>query len=215
MNNLVIRVVAIISLSALLVLVLYLPSAHPPSRFMTRIRAEYALAREVWGAEHAMRIMTRMLDMQSAQVQVSARPAAFVGASASSSVSSVDAAMASQIDQMSKRLFGNAYFKSIDALLALALFRISVWIECLPVLIVFGMLALADGMLVRVVRSKVFVQHDPELFALHASLAIVLSCLSIVAFVLPVLVHPYWLAMAPFAMGVCVNRAMANYHRRS
>lgn len=218
MNNLVIRIVAIASLTALLALVLYLPSAHPPSRFMAQIRAEYAVAADVWGAEHALHIMARMLDMQTAQAQVSAVPAAMAAASAASaasSVSPVDAAMAAQIGQMGKRLFSNSYFKSIDALLALALYRFSVWIECLPVLLVFGLLALADGLLVRVVRSKVFVQHNPEMFALHASLAIVVSCLSVVACVLPVFVHPYWLAAAPFLMGVCANRAVANYHRRS
>lgn len=215
MNNLVIRIVAIASLTALLALVLYLPSAHPPSRFMAQIRTEYAVAAQVWGPEHALRIMARMLDMQTSQVQVSAMPAAIAVAPGASAVSPVDAAMAAQIGQMGKRLFSNPYFKSIDALLALALYRFSVWIESLPVLLVFGLLALVDGLLVRVVRSKVFVQHNPEMFALHASLAIVVSCLSVVAFVLPVFVHPYWLAAAPFVMGVCANRAVANYHRRS
>ena len=182
---------------------------------MAQIRAEYAAAADVWGPEHALRIMARMLDMQTAQAQVSELPTAMEAASAASSVSPVDAAMAGQIGQMGKRLFSNPYFKSIDALLALAMYRLSVWIESLPVLLIFGLLALADGLLMRVVRSKVFEQHNPEMFALHASTVILVSCLSVVAFVLPVFVHPYWLAAAPFVMGVCVNRAVANYHRRS
>lgn len=214
MNNLVIRVVAIASLTALLALVLYLPSAHPPSRFMDQIRAEHAAVTDVWGAKHALRIMARMLDMQTSQVQVSAMPSA-MAASSASSPSPVDAAMAIQIGQMGKRLFSNPYFKSIDALLALALYRLSVWMEGLPVLLIFSLLAIADGLLIRVVRSKVFVQHNPEMFALHASLVIVVSCLSVVAFVLPSFIHPYWLAAGPFVMGLCANRAVANYHRRS
>ena len=36
-----IRAVAILSLVSLLVLVLYLPSAHPPERFIAQLRAEH------------------------------------------------------------------------------------------------------------------------------------------------------------------------------
>ena len=60
-----IRVVAIASLLALLILVLYLPSAYPPERFMNQLRAEHALNAEFWGPEPAMRILSRMLDLQT------------------------------------------------------------------------------------------------------------------------------------------------------
>ena len=36
-----IRVVAVVSLLCLLVLVLYLPSAHPPERFLAQLRIEH------------------------------------------------------------------------------------------------------------------------------------------------------------------------------
>lgn len=215
MTNWVIRIVSITSLSALLVLVLYLPSAHPPSSFIAQIRAEHTAAIDAMGPEHALRIMARMLDMQTARAQVSAEPAALAPAAASRAASDVNTAVAAQMGQVGQRLFNSGYVRSVDALFALALYRLSVWMESLPAVLVFGLLALADGLFVRVLRSRVFVQHSPEMFALHASLVIVMACLSVVALVLPVFVHPYWLAAAPFVMGLCLNRAVANYHRRS
>jgi hypothetical protein len=46
-----IRFVAIASLLALLILVLYLPSAYPAERFMNQLRAEHALNTDFWGHE--------------------------------------------------------------------------------------------------------------------------------------------------------------------
>ena len=43
-------------------------------------------------------------------------------------------------------------------------------------------------------------QHNPELFALHASLVILIVCGTVVAFVLPVTVHPLLLALVPASM---------------
>ena len=215
MNNVVIRVVAIMSLATMLGLVLYLPSANPPGRFLAQIRDEHETAVAVLGPEHATRIMSRMLDLQSPAAHLSESQSALPAAmSQASSASGVDAAMANQMGLIGQRLFSNPYFRSIDTLLALAMYRLSVWMESLPLLLVFGAMALIDGLVVRVVRSKVFVQHSPEMFALHASLAIVAACASVVACVVPVNVHPYWFAATPFVIAVCANRAVANYHRR-
>ena len=46
-----IRAVAVLSLLVLLVLVLYVPSAHPPERFLAQLRAEHEAAAAYWGAE--------------------------------------------------------------------------------------------------------------------------------------------------------------------
>lgn len=215
MNNLVIRAVAIVSLASMLALVLYLPSAHPPARFMAQIRHEHQVAVAVLGPKHAARIMARMLDMQLPGAHLSESQSALPAAMAQASrASGVDAAMAAQMGLIGQRLFTSPYFRSIDTLLALAMYRISVWMESLSLLLVFGVIGLIDGLVVRVVKSKVFVQHNPEMFALHASLAIVAACASVVACVVPINVHPYWFAATPFVIAVCANQAVANYHRR-
>ena len=57
-------------------------------------------------------------------------------------------------------------------------------------------------------------QHNPELFALHASLVILIACGTVVAFVLPVTVHPLLLALVPASIGIFGSLAVANYHHR-
>ena len=56
-----IRAVAVLSLLVLLVLVLYLPSANPPERFLAQLRAEHELAMAYWGAEPATRMLAIVL----------------------------------------------------------------------------------------------------------------------------------------------------------
>ncbi len=46
-----IRIVSIAALLCLLVLVLYLPSAHPPERFLAQIRSEYQAIEEMIPAD--------------------------------------------------------------------------------------------------------------------------------------------------------------------
>ena len=53
-----IRVVAVVSLVCLLVLVLYLPSAHPPERFLAQLRTEHEATAAYWGDAPALRILS-------------------------------------------------------------------------------------------------------------------------------------------------------------
>jgi len=57
-----IRIVSIAALLCLLVLVLYLPSAHPPERFLAQIRSEHQAIEEIWGETPALRILDRARD---------------------------------------------------------------------------------------------------------------------------------------------------------
>ena len=157
---------------------------------------EHERNRAFWGEEHALRILSRMLELHADAKQTSPIPDTLAPAE---SRSQVDSATASQMSQMSTRLFNNQYFKSIGALFALATYRFSAFVEWLPYLSVFVLAAFLDGFIRRIVKSKEFLQHNPELFALHASLVILIICGTVVAFVLPVTVHPLLLALVPAA----------------
>ena len=207
----IIRVVWIISLMLLLMLVLYLPSAHPPERFIAQLSVEHERNRAFWGEEHALRILSRMLALHTGAKEASPIPDTFASAS---SRSQVDSTAASEMSRMSTRLFNNQYFKSIGALFALATYRLSAFVEWLPYLAVFVFAALLDGFIRRIVKSKEFLQHKPELFALHASLVIVIACGTIIAFVLPITVHPLLLGLAPVSVAIVGSLAVANYHHR-
>ena len=158
-----IRAVALLSLVSLLVLVLYLPSAHPPERFLAQLRTEHLATVQFWGDEPAMRILSRALSVQDSARQVTPVPSA---ADAPPS-NALDGAVAREMASVNQRLFNNAYFRSIDALVLLASFRLATLVEWLPWLLAFMVAVIIDGYFVRLIKSKEFLQHDPELFALY------------------------------------------------
>jgi|SRR5947207_5143490 len=207
----IIRVVSTISLILLLILVLYLPSAHPPEHFISQLSIEHERNSAFWGEEHALRILSRMLELHTDAKQASPIP---VTRASSEPRNQVNAAAASQMSQMSTRLFNNQYFQSIGALFALATYRFSAFVEWLPYLSIFVLAAFLDGFIRRIIKSKEFLQHNPELFALHASLVILVACGTVVTFVLPVTVNALLLALVPASVGIFGSLAIANYHHR-
>ena len=205
-----IRFVSTASLLALLVLVLYLPSAYPPERFINQLRAEHELTIDFWGHDHATRVLSRLLDLQATAQHASPVPSL----ANAPTPNPVDLAVAKQMSEVNTRLFNNPYFRSIATLLALATYRFCALIEWLPVMLVFMMAALFDGFMLRIIKSKEFLQHNPEMYALHACAAIVTVCATVVAFVLPVSIPALVFSIVPVVVSVFVSRALANFHRR-
>ncbi len=206
-----IRAVAVLSLLVLLVLVLYVPSAHPPERFLAQLRAEYEAAAAYWGAEPATRMLDRAMRMQDSTAQVTPIPAA----KDAPSTAGVNAAVSQEMSSVNQRLFNNAYFRAVDALLLLASYRFATLLEWLPELTVFVLAALVDGGFARLIKAKEFLQHDPEMFALYASLGIISLCATVIGFVLPVTLHPLLLPCVPLVVGVLAGRAVGCFHRRA
>jgi uncharacterized protein DUF4400 len=206
-----IRIVAVTSLMALLVLVLYVPSANPPQRFVNQIRIEHEATADFWGAAPAMRILTRAIGMQDSAAEVTPIPKA----TDAPPTAGLNNAVAQEMSAVNQRLFNNPYFRSVDAALLLASYRLATLIEWLPWLGAFGWAVLVDGWYVRLIKAKEFRQHDPEMFALFAGLAIVAACATIVAFVVPLTLPPLLLPCAPLAISVLVSRALACFHRRA
>ncbi|EER62113.1 conserved hypothetical protein [Acidovorax delafieldii 2AN] len=206
-----IRAVAVISLVLLLILVLYVPAVHPPERFLEQLRSEHQVAVDFWGAEPAYRMLDRAIKMQSHAAEASPLPAL----RDMPKPQGVNRAVAAEMGSVNQRLFNNTYFRSVDALLMLASYRLSSLLEWLPWLIPLALAAGIDGLLLRVVRSKEFLLHDPEMFAVWCSLLIITGCATVVAFVLPIRVHPAMLAGSPIAMMVLLGRALTHFHRRA
>lgn len=207
----IIRVVSAVSLVWVLISVLYLPAAHPPHRFLSQLRIEHELNAEFWGGDYALRILARMLDLHEERQQASPLPRPFTEAP---TPGQVDVTVAAQIAQMTSRLTGNPYFRSLDALLALATYRFSMFAQWLPYLLVFVLAAVFDGAMRRLVKGKEFLQHNPEMYALYASMAIMVACGTVVAFVVPVTLHPFFLVTVPVWIAIFASLALANYHVR-
>ena len=206
-----IRATAVLSLVLLLILVLYIPSAHPPARFVTQIRVEHEAVAAFWGPESATRILARAIRMQDATAEVTPIPKASDGPS----TTGVNNAVAQEMASVNQRLFNNPYFRSVDSLLLLGSYRLATLLQWLPWLAAFALAALLDGGFVRLSKAKEFVQHDPEMFALYACLAIVAMCATVVGFVVPVTVHPLVLPCVLLGVSVLVGRAVGCFHRRA
>ena len=205
-----IRAVALLSLVSLLVLVLYLPSANPPERFIAQLRTEHLATAQFWGEEPAMRILSRALSVQDSARQVTPVPSA----ADAPPPGAVDGAVALEMASVNQRLFNNTYFRSIDALFLLASFRLATLLEWLPWLLAFTAAVAADGGFVRLIKSKEFLQHDPELFALYACAAIVAVCGTVLGLVAPLTLHPLVMPCAPLLVSLLVGRAVGSFHRR-
>lgn len=205
-----IRAVSVVSLLCMLVLVLYLPSAHPPDRFIELVRQEQRAIERCCGDAAALRILSRALAMADSAQQASPVPQP----SAAPSSSPVNGAIEVEMASVNQRLFNSAYFRSIDALLLLAAFRLSMLIEWLPWLLAFSAAAVVDGFVVRRVKAKEFRQHDPEWFAAHASLGIVTICLTVIGFVLPLPLHPLLMPSAPLLLSFFIGRSVGSFHLR-
>lgn len=205
-----IRATAILSLTLLLILVLYLPSVHPPSDFIARMREEHATAIGYWGEDAALRMLDRAVHMQDATTAVTPIPTL----RDAPRNTGVNDAVTHEMGAVNQRFFNNPYFRSVDALLLLASYRLSTLLEWLPWLSVFLLASLTDGALTRLVKAKEFVQHDPEMFALYASAGIIISCATAIGFVLPVTLPPLLLPCVPVLIGALIGKAAGYFHRR-
>ncbi|MDR1424838.1 MAG: DUF4400 domain-containing protein [Azoarcus sp.] len=205
-----IRAILAASLMLLLIFVLYLPSANPPERFLARMRLEHRSNAAYWGNGPAMRIMERGLAMNAALSSASPVP----DERSAPRFDPVQEAVGHEMGRVNKRFFGNGYFRAIDALLLLATYRVAALMEWLPIEAFALAALLLDGQFVRLRRSKEFVKHDPEWFALHASAFVLVACGSVVAFVTPIDIQPPLLGALPLVAGVFFSRVVANFHRR-
>ena len=206
-----IRATAVLSLVILLILVLYIPSTQAPQRFVAQIRIEHEAATAFWGADPATRILARAVRMQDAAADVTPIPKA---ADAPSTMD-VTNAVAQEMVSVNQRLFNNPYFRSVDALLLLGSYRLATLLEWLPWLAAFALATATDGWFIRLIKAKEFVQHDPEMFAVYACLAIITICATVVGFVAPVTLHPLVLPCVPLVISVLGGRALGCFHKRA
>lgn len=200
-----IRAIAITALVTLLILVLYLPSAHPPERFLAQLRAEHATSVSFWGQEAATRMLNRALSLQGDTAQITPLP---------KPSATPNNASAAEMAAMNQRLFNNPYFRSIDALLLLASYRAAALLQWLPWLSLLIVVMTVDTSLQRLIKAKEFRQHNPELFALYACLGIITACATVVVCAAPVSWHPLVMPLLPLGVGFWGSRAWGHYHRR-
>ena len=203
-----IRMISVAALTLLLVFVLYLPAVHPPERFVAQVRREHLLQIAFWGVDRADRILARALSTVEEVRAVSPVPDP-VQAPRSDRMAQ---AVSQEMDRVNERFFANRYFRSINALVFLAAYRVHALLAWWPAEAFIGGTLLADGLFVRAIRSREFKPHDPERFALHACACILVACAAIIAFVVPVAVTPATLGLLVPIASAFAGRAIANFH---
>lgn len=206
-----IRAVAAGSLLALLALVLYLPAATAPEIFLRQVTVEHETNLRVLGLDAARRILARMQFLQGQSATVNPIPSTFRD---NPGPPPVDVTVARHVSAAGVRILDSRYVRSMEALLALSLFRIASLAEWLPLVSAFLFVAIFDGLIRRAVKSKEFLRHDPELFAVHACLALLTVCGLALSVVLPTTIHPYAFASAPLLAALFSGQAIAHFHAR-
>ena len=198
------------TLCVVLLYALYLPSAYPPERFVEQIRTEHGLNAAFWGEERAHQLLQRSLALYAQQSEVV--PTAFAS-SPGAAVNDTNVVVAHQMSEVLERVFHNRYTQAFDALLLLAAYRLFALLQWWQWIVAFVLIACFDGYLVRVIRSKEFLEHSPMRFALCAIGATLALALALLLLVMPVSVHPLLLGVVSLALGTLVAMAISHFHR--
>jgi len=204
-----IRVVTVTALLALLILVLYLPSAYPPQRFLSRLQADHAATVGFWGEAKALDLLDAALSRQRDVRDIAPLPNEGHN---TTSTQRLDGAVAQEMSSVNDRLFNSPYFRSLDAMLVLATYRGSLALKWCLWLAAFPLAVAADSLALRRVKAWEFGRHDPEVFAALTCGAITTACATSLLLVLPVALHPATLPLAPLLAFTLAARAIASFH---
>lgn len=200
-----IRVVSITALVALVLLVLYLPSAAPASAFFERVRIEHGVSGAAWGEAHAHAALSRAL----ASVE---RPAAApLMSAAPAQPGRVVTAAGRQLETVGQRVLGSGYVRALNALLLLAVFRLAVLMQLAPGLLMLAGACLADGLVRRWVKSREFAPHHPEVWAGSVCAGWLAMCAAVISAVLPIALPVWFLPLLAGVACVYTAIAIANY----
>ena len=199
-----------LALACTLVYALYLPSAHPPGRFLEVLRAEHLDTVAFWGAEHANRTLQRTLALYAARGELA--PAAF-SSSPGAAAAAADAASAQPLSDVVQRLLHNRYARGFDAMLLLATYRLCLLAQWLPWLGGVTLLAFFDACMLRLIRAKEFLEHSPARLALCASGALLALALGVLSLIVPASIGPVAQAGASLALGLLLARALGHLPR--
>ena len=206
-----IRIVTVTALVALLILVLYLPSAHPPQRFLAQLHADHAATAGFWGEVEALQLLDTALSRQRDVRDVAPLP----GAHDAPSTRRLDGAVAQEMSSVNDRLFSSPYFMSLDAMLALATYRGSLALKWFLWLAAFPLALIVDSLVSRRVKALEFGGHDPEIFSVLVCGAITTACATSLLLVLPISLHPALLPALPLLTLSFSARAIAEFHARA
>lgn len=207
-------VLPLIAIISLVVLALYLPSQFPAQTFYDHLRAEHAANEAFWGNAHAGEILERALAMDAVIVAAPETVAPAV-VKPKEPIAGALGDVRRRLAAMWERFTGSSYVQGLRATLLLAEYRLSSVVQWLPAVLGFVVLALVDGLVVRVVRAYEFGDHSPVRFGAVAVAFVGLAWLVAVSLMWPTAVHPLFYAIVPLVLAALLSALIANFHRSS
>ncbi len=203
-----VRMTALVTLLAMLVLLLYVPVTRSPDYFASITDEQYQRDTHYWSPELADEAIDRMRRLHP--TVIGAVPPI---APPTRLPPTLAPPLQREIDRIGAVLAGNAYLKSVDAVLALGTYRLRFLGMHWSLSALLMVAAVGDGLCRRTIRSREFLQHDPEVFGLCTAGFILLACSGVVLCVLPLPLHPGVLPLVAPAMALLVGQALGHYHK--
>ena len=207
------RILTGIALLSIVVVALYLPSQFPAHRFYDQLRAEHTTNEQFWGDDHADAILERALALDAKVVNAPATvaPAVAVARQAADPLSRTNL----QLTQLKERFVSSSYVQGLRATLLLAEYRLSALIQWFPAMLIFVVVAILDGLVVRLVSSYEFGDHSPVKFGAFGFALVGFVWLVAVSFMWPTAIHPVFYGVVPVVLAVLLATVVANFHRNA
>lgn len=197
------------ALCMVLAYVLYLPCVHPAQRFLQQIRMEHERNVTFWGEYEADQILQRALSLCARPDELA--PAA-IASTPGSAAADAHATAAEPMTAVVQQLFHNRYAQGFEALLLLAAYRFSALSQWVPWVAGFVLIACIDGYVLRIVRSREFLERSPTRFALCAIGATLTLAFTLLLLIIPASIDPLLLGCLPLLFGVFAARAITHFH---
>jgi len=191
------RFVIIVSLALCAIFFFVAPSRYTADDFRSVIVQEHGLNAAFFGEAHASRVLALLDQFRSTMAGPSVHNES--GAAAAHGAPA----------QFSKSAYGQA----MDAMFLLAVYRLSYFLEFLPLFLPFLIVFIIDGFCARSVRAREFVPHSPAMYGSVLFLLVCVCALIVIAFSLPFALHPLVLACCPVIASCLAGIAVGNYHK--
>ena len=201
------RGLAIVLAVAMLGLVLWLPAGFPPSIFYRAVLSDHTACAEAWGEPFALPALRNALaDSHTTAPASTSKP------SADSPTAEAERQLARRMQNIGERLHATRYMRALDAMSALALYRVHTLLYLAPAWVLVLLPALFDAAMRRIVRTHEFRRHDPERFSLGIAGVMVMIAALMMFCVVPVFWPPASPVAAMLFLTYCVHVMVANYH---
>lgn len=202
-----IRYLTITLTAGLLCLVLWLPASRPAAQFFQSALAEHNSYADFWGKQFATAALGKAL--AGADIK---RQAAASSAIPNGPTGPAERRLAERMQDMMDRFYGTPYMSALEAMTALAYYRLATLLYLLPGAGLLLLPALFDAAARRVIRTYEFRRHDPERYSFAIAGAMIATVAVLASCVLPLPLPPMLVPGAMLSAIYCLHVVVANFH---